>query len=282
MVIKASVHRFLTMFLILGQSNNNSAANRRPNKMRRLKLGLQRCSLWVLCSTILIASIANIVHFLSVRNTSFEFTAYNITLISKILICCVTIASILLCPDAINELWTQISDLDQYMIDVIKCEWRVGKFEHHFIGNVLTVTTLFTIRLVLKYWFRPPDYMLDHSMGLIPTVYSMISQLHVQFYLDLYVNILKSVNNKLSSIPLHADTNKFDSNASMVLLHEIQTLKLLHLKLWRACNQFNKCFSLILLSIIMQTITHVIPPLYVIVVDFIILGFNKSPRLLSK
>lgn len=283
MTLKDSIHHYLTMFFVLGQISVSFTTQNRPLAgMQQLKFQIQRIYFWTFYLIVLGASITNIIFFMSIGNTSFEFAAYNITLANRITICCATIASILFYPNELNKLWTRISDLDRFMNDALKCEWQVGQFQYHFNGNAMIYTVFFAFRIFSKYLLRPSAYQFMYAMSIIPTIYSFISQLHIQFYLDLYLNILKSINGKLSKTTYsHTAANKFVAS-EMALLKEIQTVKMLHLKMWHVCAQFNACFSLILVSIMMQTITNIIPPLYVIVVDFISEGFRNDPRLLSK
>lgn len=280
MTLKASLRRYLTIFFVFGLSSNLFAGKSTPNRKAKWKSAVRTYFFSVLHIIILVTSVAIIIQWRSNMSVkSFGVTAHTILIFNKVATCTVALRLMPFFANPLNKLWARIHELEQFINHTIECKWTASRFTRRFNWDVCIVTTLLTSRFIARFMYRPPASYFQLIASFIPVIYACVSQFQVQFYLELYLSMLQSANEKLATVVVD---EAFEHACGTDFLVQMKMLKNLHIRLWRVCNSLNASFSLILTSIIIQMIMNILPPLYALVVDLITGAFKEDLRSTSK
>lgn len=284
MELKTFGQRYLRVFFLLGQSafNPKFKLHEIPSSMK-FKQKLFHLIQYIPSLMYLFYVILTCIFFLQMFSSdkfSFSYGVYSFFTLSKLLTCITVLTCSPFFPNNLQKLWLKFEHVERYTSRILYFHWSFKQCQRNYVRKVILTAVLLLSRIISKFALRHtlPFYsFFSYSL----TTTSIIANLHILFYVDLYEFMLRTINKKLSNIHRSNDIFKIPDKSEKSLSAQIEMYKSLHFKLWEICNLINLNFGWILVSIFLQTMSNFLNPIYWIVIDFYEDDFSKELQVIS-
>lgn len=285
MEIQSIGQKYLGFFFLLGQSAYNPYHNpikcsTNNNRLRRRFVHF----LQFVPSTVYIVfvSISCPLYWSFFVNGKFSFNhcVYFIFALSKLLTCIMVFTCSPYFKNNLNNLWLNFQQLEHYASRRLQLTWSFKQCEQSYKRKVFWMIILSIFRIILKYIFRNARHSLYTTFSYALVVAMIIAHLHILFYIDFYVFMLRTINNHLSKLHVNSLKEVFSIDAKIEITN-IGFYKCLHYKFWQIAMAINSNFGWVLVSILVQTMSSILGSVYWIVADFYEDDFTHSFQVIS-
>lgn len=259
--------KYLFVFFILGQSSYNPRAGVR-SEMSTIQILYFIPSTIYLFLTLLLSFIE--VHGIYNYQFTFDYVIYVYFILSKIVTCFVILTSTpFFNKYKLKKLWSKFESMEQCSTKVLQLKWSFVEFERMYKREVWITILFFFGRLLCKLMFRDDKRLIwRHIRVCVLNGFSLISILHILFYVELLSHMLKSTNASL--IKTFRSNGIFQveqTNRNSVDHAYIEIYKRLHFSLWQITQLIKINFGWILVINILQFMSNLIHPVYWIIVN---------------
>lgn len=285
MNLKTIGQRYLTVFFFLGQSALNPCCKFAKIPSKRKILHFMEFIPSMLYFIYVILTCTFHMRMFSSEKFSFSYGVYSFFTLSKVLTCIMVLTCSPFFPNNLRKLWLQFEHMERYSSRVLQFTWSFKAFEQSYIRKVILIVVLLMARFLSKVALRRTSFPLYSLFSYSLVTTSIIATLHILFYVDLYVFMLRTINKNLSksmkcrrtSGVYRIDGEKYEKYS----MANIEMYKCLHYKLWKISYLINMSFGWILVSIFLQTMSNFLNPIYWIIIDFYEDDFTKDLQVIS-
>lgn len=264
--------RYLGLFFLLGQSAYNphyNPHNPSANYNKKLKSRFVHYLQFV-PSTVYICfvSISCPLYWKIFINGKFTFNHcfYFIFTLSKLITCIIVFTCSPYFKNNLNNLWLKFQQLEHYASRRLQLTWSFKQCEKSYKLKFIVIIILLIFRIISKFIFRNSRQSVYATFSYALVAASAIAHLHILFYIDFYVFMLRKINNHLSKSHANSLTDVFLINEK-IEIKNIEFYKCLHYKFWQIAVAINSSFGCVLVSVLIQTSISLLSALYWIIVD---------------
>lgn len=278
MAIQAIGQKYLRFFFLLGQSAYNPyynpikwSANNKVTLKRRFVHFLQFVPSSVY---IVFVSISCPLYWAFFVNGKFSFNhfVYIIFTLSKLITCIMVFTCSPYFKNNLNHLWLKYQQLEHYASRRLNITWSFDQCIKSYQHKVFWMIILLIFRIISKFIFRNTRQSIYTTFSYALVAATIIAHLHILFYIDFYVFMLRTINKHLSM----SHANRLFLIDSKIDITNIGFYKCLHYKCWQIAMAINSCFGWVLVSILVQAMSNILSPVYWIVVDFFENDFTNN------